>query len=707
MPAYRKRVPQMRVPTNQLHIELPESWDALAQKYSVWRYQLSASQDAYRRHAAGPNFYASFTNAYKEQIDRPFYYYTFEKPQATLYALLPAGHTAQPWQYHFGKPQDVEVAEITGEPVTWDELQPHVVLKLMLALCFFENGPRLNGNPERERRVCQSKFYLRVKDTFSGKRLIAVNVDPRVESVGDQHTLRLEVEANTFAKADPARVGSYAALGTFYELFASRGHNYLRQLRPGQVATFAGDMYRQADANGKRTHADWHHNGSKKNPYQYQESRSYQVQHVQERLGDFLRQYGFGVAPAEEAMRFLAPRPSPLPLQRLPVVQVVDNRLNRDTVPVAAYLTWLNGHVFKSDTSEYLLKFDLVAADKITSERPVLALTDADKKAFVTDRQAGLLALAGHQDPYRVLYDQLGSTVKQTLNVNLHEVEKFVSPADYLNYALPMPAAAPASEAGPETDEAAKARRKAVKTLANLNLKVDVCLSELWLKWVIAGKSAAPPADCLPLLNTLTDEWAFLTDNTLLYFEKGQFRFADMAPPAGKQFLKTRFVDWKQLKRQFMDRQAKYADKLDSDLKAEEAFRKAHFVLVGQQAFELERTEAIAMPNWPAIRAIKERDPAASAKKQEALGVYAGGIWYNQAAQRYVVGGTGSSKEASATGHHIYQIHSYPEATEAPQHLVTLLSLLTVTFVRNKQFTVWPYPFDLLRLHRDVVMPTA
>ena len=96
---------ELVVPTNQLHITLPTDYSKLLQAYSIWRYRLSPSQERYRRFQAKPGmFYPSFTNAYKDQIDRPFYFFTFDEPQASLYTLLPVGHTAKPWLYHFGNP---------------------------------------------------------------------------------------------------------------------------------------------------------------------------------------------------------------------------------------------------------------------------------------------------------------------------------------------------------------------------------------------------------------------------------------------------------------------------------------------------------------------------------------------------------------------------------------------------------------------------
>lgn len=74
----------------------------------------------------------------------------------------------RPWLYPFGNPQEVLPEEITAEQIAPDELKPQVLLKLMLALCFYENGSNDKG-----RRVCQSKFYLRVKGRPDGKFLTA------------------------------------------------------------------------------------------------------------------------------------------------------------------------------------------------------------------------------------------------------------------------------------------------------------------------------------------------------------------------------------------------------------------------------------------------------------------------------------------------------------------------------------------------------
>jgi hypothetical protein len=722
LPSKPMPVKEILVATNQLHITPPTDWAALLGKYSIWRYRLSEEQNRFRRFA-DKQFFSRFTNDYKNKFDQPFYFFTFDQPGASLYTLLPTEAVPHPWHYHFGQPQEVAPQEIIAERVSPDELKPQVLIKLMLALCFYENG-----SSERERRVCQSKFYLRVKGRADGKYLTAVLIEPKVDELFETHTLTLKVEANTFERIEPAKASSYAHLGAYFELFESRGHTYLRQLRPNQVATFTRELYQQRSFAGQHTQADWHHNGSAKHPQQYQESRSYQVRHVQERLRSFLTRYGFGVTLAEEPMQRQKPSRETLPLHRLPTVQVVDNRLNQEDVPTADYLAWLNTHPFTQGKTRHTLTFELVEPGKVDATRPVLALLDADRSAFeTTNQQLGLLALAGHQDPYRALYQKLPAVVKQSLNMNPNAVEDYTVAEDFLRYEAPAAVAPPASgpaateefaeptepvpaaETAPETEEEKHARLKAARTAKqakNLALKLDVCLSELWLKWVIAGKAsteASSPA--LPLLHLLTNEWGFITNNWLLYFEGGAPCFADVDTPEGKRLLKARFTSWSELKQRFLSRQPKYASLEPGDEKAEGALRKAHFVLIGRTALEIEQTDAIAMPNWPVIEMIKAAEPGASARSLTALGVYAGGVWASPQGHRYIVSGTTSSQGVEPRGHHVYQVH--PNASVSAGQLATLCALLTVTFVRRNQFTVWPYPFDLLRLHQEMALPLA
>jgi hypothetical protein len=108
-----------------------------------------------------------------------------------------------------------------------------------------------------------------------------------------------------------------------------------------------------------------------------------------------------------------------------------------------------------------------------------------------------------------------------------------------------------------------------------------------------------------------------------------------------------------------MARQIKYANASPTDHRAEDELRQSHFAIIGREAFELEHTEAIAMPNWPHPNQLRQHDPLASigAKAFDALGVYTASSRYVKATRHYVAGGAQSSSAAEAHGHHVYQLH--------------------------------------------------
>lgn len=669
--------------TNQLFVELPDDWSRLLAGYSVWRYRLSESQNNHRRFA-DKNFFGRFTNAYKNQFDHPHYFFTFDAPRAALYALLPHGHQPEPWMYRFGDSPKIQPEEIVGEMISPDEVRPHVLLKLMLALCFYDASRN-----EQERRVCQSKFYLRVTGKSDGSSSTAIELQPSVADVESGHLMTLTVEANRFVRLRSTDEKPYIDTNAYYELFDSRGHTYLRQIRPNQVASFDGDLYRKFNLPGKKAKASWHTDGAK-----YKESRSYLVRHVQERLSAFLPEYGFRVNFAEELMHKQLALDEALPLQRFGAIQVLDNRLNQTVISGNTYEEWLAKYHFATPEGLITLPFEWVDAANVDAGKPLLVLNDVAASAFGHDEKGNprLLTGQGLEDPYRVLYRRLPSVVKQSLNVNPNDAEDFTVAEDYLRYGFSTSTLRPLTEA---YREASPEQKKLAGQASALARNLEVCLSELWLKWVIAGKvTCSPGENCLPCQSNLSNAWGFVTDDLLLYFEQGRIQFADLATPDGKRLLKERFTAWSEVKKQYMARTQK------NDEKADVALPNCRFVLIGNGVLEIEHTPTIAMPNWPVIKAIKAENPAKSARSREAIGVYAGGIWYNEQTKRYIVSGTESSAGTEERGHHFYQIHPYGPVE--PIHVSTLVSLLSVTFVRKNRYTVWPYPFDLIRLHREL-----
>lgn len=676
-------VTTIQIPINQLHIEQLNDWSTLLSTYTVWRFRLSDSQWYHARKVAPRYFYERFTNAYKKKFDQPFYYFTNDEPQAALYTFLPHGHTPEPWLFPFGNQEQ----EIVGEPIAPDEVVPHVMLKLMMALCFFEAGLK-----EQQQRVCQSKFFMRVRGGKTSDFITAIEYQPSVADVPGGHLMTLKVKVGLFVKAISEQQRSYTETGTYYELFVSHGQAYLRQIRPDLVATFKGDLYQPRTGKSRKPQANWHNNGAT-----FKEGRSYLIRHFQERFSEFLATYGFLVSMTEETMTKQKTQEVALPLHRLPTVQVFDNRINQERVPLSHYLGWLRTYAFETTDGKVPLSFEPVDRAQLSAEKPLLVLLDAEADAFGIDEEGkpGLLAAQGIDDPYQQLYREIPHFSKQSLNVNLNKVADFTQADHYLTYTLPQVTLANDNKPG-EADEADSVTETDVADLTGLSRNLEVCLSELWLKWVVAGRAdCSTAANCLPYSSQLTDDWGFMTDDLLLYFDNQRICFADLSTPEGKGILKERFTGQSEIRRNYMERTRYNEDRTNTNLP------KAHFVLTGNQVFEIECTDAIAMPNWPEILRIKADNPKESARTRKAINVYAGGIWYNSQTQRYIVGGTDSMKTSVARGHHVYQIHAYNEPMAG--HLSTLLSLLTVTFVRKNQYTVWPYPFDLIRLKREML----
>lgn len=714
---------QLDVLTNQLHLRFPPTWERLQSRYTLWRYYLSERQNNYRCFADKKWFYARFTNSYKNLCERPFLFFGHDEltpgtKTGALYTLLPVGETPREWRYRFGTSEDLAPEVISVEEANPAKLPTHVLIKLLLALSFYEAAP----DPETAHRVCQSTFYLVPKAKNDTRFLTAVRFDPRVSGPPHDCMLRLDVAAQFFGRVDGPGALDYTTPNVYYELFVSQGRSYLRQVRPNAVHGFTKTKYRRITSAKKRPQVDWHRDSSSTDAKNWQRTRAFLVRHVQEQLADFLPQFGVEVQFPTERMTKLPVRALSLPIQQLAPVQVVDNRITQADAHTTQYVAWLNSYPALLNASQTGISttsaFELVTPETVSTTRPLLVLNDASRAAFAppalqsstNDEEndskgsadadtLGLLAAHGFTDPYWALYNRLPGVVKQSLNVNLNDVDDFEQPADYLTYPAPQPAASLArGSAIVSATETTQTDTEAQDTREALDRSLEVCLTELWLKWVLAGKAGPLNDTTLPLFSSWTT-WGFVHGGMLLYTENDRICFADLDDPAGIAELNKRFPKWSAIKKRFRERTFKKTDE-----EAEPGLRNAHFVLLPQRYIEIEQTKVIAMPNWPAFQAAKALNPSGSAKSREAIGVYAGGIWYDKDTHRYVVSGTQSSNGREAHGHHFYQLHC--NGLVSPEDITVLLQLLSVTFVRNKRYTVWPYPFDLLRLHSEIAQQT-
>ncbi len=117
-----------------------------------------------------------------------------------------------------------------------------------------------------------------------------------------------------------------------------------------------------------------------------------------------------------------------LPLKELGTVWVLDNRLERETIPLEQYVVELNTHV----APQCGVRFEGIERAAVTTHHSLLILIDAPAAAF---DEGG--ALAEEEDPYQTLYHDptMLSVPKQSFNVNAND-ESGLSRDMYLQYEM-------------------------------------------------------------------------------------------------------------------------------------------------------------------------------------------------------------------------------------------------------------------------------
>jgi hypothetical protein len=633
---------KQKISTNNFLISKKIDLTGLEGKFRVLKYTLSEAQNNFRKFA-DKNFYARFTNNYKENFDIPFYYHL----HTGLYALAPKEGVAKKWLYTFSEQEEIAVSEIA-----FDELELHILMKLFVALFFYNES-------DQQRRVCQSKFFAVGKG--KGNKLVALQFELKQIKEDDEFTeFHIKSGALNFIKKDRSKINpQYVSTDTYFELLIKEGMTYLRQLRPSKVLNFSGDIYtNNIPFKMERARLDWYSDSK------YRETKSFLVHTFKERFKAFLSGYSVQIIEKEqEFMRLERNENSYLPVDLLDTIKVYDNRLSRN-IPIDRYVSLFNS------LCENKVRFEITQLADDANR--LLVVHDCQAKDFSRDDSDKGILSEGHTDPYKDLYLKFPDISKQSIVVNPQDGADFENPINYLDYGFL------------EDSE-----------LELFKTKLEVCLNELLLKSILYGQFE--PSKVLPFLNDNPQifEWGFISNKTLMHFVDGKLMFADLSTRAGKETLATKFMRWSELLNVFKSRKPFL---LDEEL--EDHISKSVFIVNGNSIIEIERLDEAVLPEISKITEAKADDPTKSARGRDAITVYSGGVWFNEKESTYVVSGAHSMNWREPRAHHIYKIHQYQP--ENVIQLVTVVKLLCVKFVRNKQFTVYPYFFDLLRLNAEL-----
>ncbi|MFN0202906.1 MAG: hypothetical protein ACKVTZ_15390, partial [Bacteroidia bacterium] len=369
---------------------------------------------------------------------------------------------------------------------------------------------------------------------------------------------------------------------------------------------------------------------------------------------------------------------------------VHDIRENK-TYDVDRYIEFINNHITKEGI-DIIVKQNGNIIDENT---PTIVLYDMDKKAF---EKNGLLfkdTTRKIEDAKVKLYQKYPNAILHTWIVNLQDSDESKSIDKYLAYTL-----------------------LDTKEEGNSKHKMAVILKELFLKSYIKQKRKIVTNDyCLPcfsnerkMFSVNMDSIAYIYQNVLMYVEDNYFQFIDMEKDIAKrnQKLLSYNLSENTLNQYFS---SKFKAKEEDNEEEEIDKRNAMFIIGNGLCLEIESlNEHRVMPNLERLKEIIRLRHEAQEQNQstktisptgnEALQYT--GLWYNEMHSLYFVGskqGFNNIKGTQDDAYHLYQIHTHKN--EIGFDISNLYEAMTVTFVRNEQYTVVPYFFDLIRLWKQ------
>jgi hypothetical protein len=693
------------VPTTNFVINLDKiNINALQEKYQLFTLEVPDSF----RFSQDKNKFAKLHNTYKEQLNLPYYFYSFAQPKACIFVLVDKSENSI-------KSISLNFEFLKGEKVTAQEGSIadlctkgnlHILAKLFLSSWY-----------HKAHRTCHGDFfYIHSKD--DKQKLTALLVKTQ-ESKGE---FEITSEASYLKQLDNKFDTKYINFHNYFEQV--QGTRYLRQLKQSEVEqrlknnqnlnTIFRDTTTQETKNLKfkpqQPTIKWY-DSHKTDTNAFQGCRSELLRNFQNELVAYYNEV-FGESVAEKRSHFMTEvvpmqqmgkqskkvgsvkgygfnektgEGTGLYLKLLGEIGVLDLRQKDVSNPnqnkFQEYINLLNKHFGKL----YEISFSEIKREELASTtKPILVLQDVEKQIF---EEGGFLL--GYDDQKREIYQEFASKIPmQTLNINLNKADDFNSADTYFEYK--------------------------VFKFEDYKHRLDVCLNELLLKKYIIDKlpiyndtKLNHSLPCLFSLKPLRKDFAYMYQNTFMYVDNEYIlQFLNLENPKEKdkrnEFLKNWNIDWFEFEKQFADRNytrnengqnKTYQKNGETKDKHEESLKRTHFVFAKDLVLAIEETEERVLFHTDATQKTGSQRIIESKTALE-------GIYFSEAENIYTVGekSMGMSMDKSIK---IRRLYYYQKPNEFK--INDLLQTLSVQFVRNKQYTVYPYFFDLLNLYRKDV----
>lgn len=701
--------------------------DLLNQNYKLVQYRV---HEDFHFHTADWSWkFRNLHTAYKEQINKPYY---FNTKSLKLFVLYELDDKTLDLTLNFLNNSKCSTRKIPFEWISSSDL-----LKLFMSDYFY-------NKIEAERRICQSNYYVIRDKTVNFATALRLALS---KNYGTNNVFFVKNSAKKFVKCSKRdKDTSYQR----YEIVTFNGTSYFRQLRQSKIKEYPTDIWREQKTDkANRAKAVFYHDQN------LEASRCYTLFQFQNHFQEYLSNIGIKIKPKSNKWKWKTNNDkfkeegygtSGLPLKQLDTIRVYDNRLkNRETKEVINKQVLLQDYIelldsfSKDEKYNFGLRFKEVRYEEIIQpgfNQPVLFIQDVTGEEFrereSTDepnenekrtREYHLLKELGYKDPKKQLYvDKFNHIPKQSLTVNTNEYEykEYIDKHEkYFDYQL-FYSEKDNGNYKNESDEAKEAKTQNEEADIFIN-KIRVSLNELFLKNMLINKIPIDKIEadlftpnykfpCSPL-NTEMQDFLFVRKGYLMYVEDKCFKFIDRIEDKIEFVKKIKKIGhrWKDIVAHFKkDNFLRKPDKNESEEefyeKIEQKLNNAHFIITPTHVFEILQLEEYLLPKIDEIlEEKKNRDgDNPSVRGQDFIGCLME-LNYNDKEIEYSVGVRGGARTKIDKGNPIRQLKFYKGSPNDFNFDLFLDSLL-VRFVRNEKYTVYPYPFDLINLYNEINM---
>lgn len=676
--------------------------------------------------------YGKLENYYKELLDRPCFFYRYER---TIYVLHKKNDNIQPLVFKLKRSKegdDVLEFETTHSEITYNLIDFHILIKILLADFFY--------NQDKTHRICQHYFYIscKIDNDTEGNEAFATGIEMSIKERNNE--FYINGKATAFC-VERKNISDYQTrINPYFELITKSGVSYFRQIKSSKVISFQQEgtkkIWRKRKTSKQNpAHLEWHFDNADKQ----QNTRGYALFMFQENFVAYLNNLlGVDVAKPKmlEAQKF-SPKDTGykidgisetgLPLRVLKKIYVYDNRVkdngeNLNKIPLENFVKLFNDELteFTKNNKPQKLRIEFAPIDSIddfSKEKPILVLQDVagiefneeKKKEDEVINKAGFLTGKSFNDPKKELYGKYANKVAlQSVNVNTNSPMNNYGDSrytdenyrDYFQYEL--------FELQKQVEKSGEMKTEKTQFFHKLN----VCLNELLLKYYIINQlpicgdlEISFPLPVVGKAHNLI-KYAYQYKGVFLYInEEKQLIFIDLDTSVGKKerdrVLKAMGIDWLNIQVEFYEKH--YLMKEDAE-KRKSKLEQAKFIFTNGVVIEIQEPnknnliERVLLPYRD--EPIKIRAGYRGTEKTD-FGIT--GVWYNSETNHYVAGRPSKNTYkfgAMDKAHIVRKFRVYKG--EDKFRIEDVLETISVQFVRNKQYTVYPYFFDLINLYRDM-----